>query len=222
MKYILAPSILDADFSCLREVIHNLEKNKIELIHLDIMDGIFVPNISFGQIIVKTISDLTSIPLSVHLMIEQPDIHINSFVESMDENDCLIVHTEASRHLDRTLQNITEYNIKSGVALNPSTSLESIKYVLDKINTIIIMSVNPGFGGQKFIPSMISKIISTREMVIESGRNINIQVDGGINSENILTVKRAGANILVVGSEIFKSEYPEKMIKKLQGKLSGN
>jgi len=220
MKSILAPSILNADFSCLREVINILEKSNIELIHLDIMDGKFVPNISFGPMLVKTISNLTNIPLSVHLMIEQPDVHISAFAEAMDENDCLIVHVEACKHLDRTLQRITEFGLLSGVAMNPSTNLETVKYVLNRLDTILIMSVNPGFGGQEFLPAMMAKITSAREMVVDSQRKINIQVDGGINLENIIGVKNSGANILVVGSEIFKSKYPEKVINKIQFKLS--
>jgi len=220
IKNKLAPSILNADFSCLREVLFMLEKSKIDLIHLDIMDGNFVPNISFGPMIVETISKTTSIPLSVHLMIENPEKYINDFSHAMDKSDCLIVHAEACKHLDSTLQMILDSGLKAGVALNPSSPLELIKYVIDKLDTILIMTVNPGFGGQKFIPSMISKIKAARKMVIKDRQGINIQVDGGINLENILCVKQAGANILVVGSEIFKSSYPEKIIDSIQEMLS--
>jgi ribulose-phosphate 3-epimerase len=216
IKNILAPSILNADFSCLKEVLIMLEKSKIDLVHLDVMDGNFVPNISFGPMIVDTIKKNTSIPLSVHLMIEGPERYINSFSKSMDKNDCLTVHVEACKHLDSTLQLILDSGLKAGVALNPSTSLDSIKYVLDKLNNILLMTVNPGFGGQKFIPAMISKIKSAREMVRDNKKEIDIQVDGGINLENISAVKDAGANILVVGSEIFKSTYPENIINKIK------
>jgi len=137
----------------------------------------------------------------------------------MEEKDSLTVHVEACKHLDSTLQLILDSGLKVGVALNPSTPLELLKYVIGKLNTILIMTVNPGFGGQKFIPSMMSKITLAREMVIQSKKDIDIQVDGGINLENILSVNQAGANILVVGSEIFKAQYPEKMIKKIQEKL---
>jgi len=219
-KNKLAPSILNADFSCLKEVFLMLENNKIDLIHLDIMDGNFVPNISFGPMIVETISNITSIPLSVHLMIENPEKYINDFSHAMDKKDCLIVHAEACKHLDSTLQIILDSGLKAGVALNPSSPLELIKYVTDKLNTILIMTVNPGFGGQKFIPSMMTKITAAREMVIKARKDIDIQVDGGINLENILCVKQAGANILVVGSEIFKSQYPEKIINSIQAMLS--
>ena len=220
IKNKLAPSILNADFSCLREILFMLEKSKIDLIHLDIMDGNFVPNISFGPMIVDTISKITSIPLSVHLMIENPEKLIDDFSQAMDKNDCLIVHAEACKHLDSTLQIILDSGLKAGVALNPSSPLELIKYVTDKLNTILIMTVNPGFGGQKFIPSMMSKITTAREMVIKAKKDIDIQVDGGINLENILCVKQAGANILVVGTEIFKSQYPEKIINSIQEILS--
>lgn len=219
IKNILAPSILNADFSCLREILAMLEKSRIDLLHLDVMDGNFVPNISFGPMIVETVSQNTSIPLSVHLMIENPEKYIDSFSQTMDRNDCLIVHVEACKHLDSTLQIINDSGLKTGVALNPSTPLESIKYVLDKLNTILIMTVNPGFGGQKFIPAMLSKIKTARKMVIESKKEIDIQVDGGINLENVLEVKQSGANILVVGSEIFKSVHPEKTIKEIKNIL---
>ncbi len=219
IKNKLAPSILNADFSCLREVLFMLEKSEVDLIHLDVMDGNFVPNITFGPKFVSTIRKNTSLPLSVHLMIEQPERYIDVFSQTMNEKDSLIIHVEACKHLDSTLQLILDSGLKAGVALNPSTPLELIKYVLDKLNTILIMTVNPGFGGQKLIPSMVSKITFAREMVIQSKKNIDIQVDGGINLENILHVNQAGANILVVGSEIFKAQYPEKIIKTIKEKL---
>jgi len=215
----LAPSILNADFSCLREVLLMLEKSEVDLIHLDVMDGNFVPNITFGPKFVSTIRKNTTLPLSVHLMIDQPERYIRVFSQAMEEKDSLTVHVEACKHLDSTLQLILDSGLKVGVALNPSTPLELLKYVIGKLNTILIMTVNPGFGGQKFIPSMMSKITLAREMVIQSKKDIDIQVDGGINLENILSVNQAGANILVVGSEIFKAQYPEKMIKKIQEKL---
>lgn len=219
MKKILAPSILNADFSCLREVLQMLEKNEIELLHLDIMDGNFVPNITFGPMVVSTIRRNAIIPLSVHLMIEKPDRYIEIFSHVMNKNDTLIVHVEACQHLDRTLQLIHDADLKVGVALNPSTPLELIKYVIDKLDTILIMTVNPGFGGQKLIPAMISKISEAREMVRNRKKEINIQLDGGINLENIVHMTAAGANILVVGSEIFKDKHPDKMIRRFQKRL---
>jgi ribulose-phosphate 3-epimerase len=219
IKNKLAPSILNADFSCLKEVLLMLEKNKVDLLHLDIMDGNFVPNITFGPMIVETISKITCLPLSVHLMIENPEKYISVFSQAMDKNDCLVVHVEACKHLDNTLRLILDSGLKAGVALNPSSPLELIKYVMDKLDTILIMTVNPGFGGQKFIPAMMPKITLAREMVIKTKKDINIQVDGGINLENVSRVNQAGANILVVGSEIFKAQHPDKRIKSFQEKL---
>jgi ribulose-phosphate 3-epimerase len=215
-KKQLAASILNADFSCLREVLSMLEKSKVDLVHLDIMDGNFVPNITFGPKIVATIRRNTNLPLSVHLMIEKPERYIKDFSEVINKQDSLIIHVETCPHLDKTLQMILDCGLKAGVALNPSTPLEMIKYVLDKLNIILIMTVNPGFGGQQFIPSMLLKIADAREIIEQSEKDIAIQVDGGINSKNIVKVKQAGANILVVGSEIFKAQYPEKVIENIQ------
>ena len=215
-KKQLAASILNADFSCLREVLTMLEKSKVDLVHLDIMDGNFVPNITFGPKVVATIRRNTNLPLSVHLMIEKPERYIKDFSEVITKQDSLIIHVETCPHLDKTLQMILDYGLKVGVALNPSTPLEMIKYVLDKLNIILIMTVNPGFGGQEFIPSMLLKIADAREIIKQSEKDIAIQVDGGINSKNIVKIKQAGANILVVGSEIFKAQYPEKVIENIQ------
>lgn len=215
----LAPSILNADFFCLREVLLILEKCKVDLIHLDIMDGNYVPNITFGPKIVSTIRENTNLPLSVHLMIEKPEKYINEFAKILHVQDSIIVHVETCPHLDKTLQMIIDTGLKSGVALNPSTPPEMIRYVLDKLSVILIMTVNPGFGGQQFIPVMIEKIVHTKKIIDKNEKNIEIQVDGGINLDNILKVNKAGANILVVGSEIFESENPENMIKKIQKKL---
>ncbi len=218
-KNKLAPSILNADFSCLKEILLLLEKCKVDLVHLDIMDGFFVPNISFGPKIVATIRKNTNLPLSVHLMIEKPERYIREFSQILDNHDCLIIHVETCLHLDKTLQMILDSGIKAGVALNPSTPLEMIKYVLDKLNVILIMTVNPGFGGQKFIPAMLEKIVETREIVDKFKKNIDIQVDGGIDINNIQKVNQAGATILVVGSQIFEAENPEHIIKQFQKKL---
>ena len=219
LKNKLAPSILNADFSCLKEILLFLEKNKADSIHLDVMDGNFVPNITFGPKIVETIRKNTRLPLSVHLMIEKPERYIQDFSKILDSQDSLIIHVEACLHLDRTLQMILDSGLKAGVALNPSTPLEMISLVLYKIDVILIMTVNPGFGGQRFIPSMYEKISQAREMVVQSTKKIDIQVDGGINNDNIQQVNRAGANILVVGSEIFESKDPENAIINIQKKL---
>ena len=218
-KNKLAPSILNADFSCLQEVLHLLERCKVDSVHLDVMDGNFVPNITFGPKIVETIRKNISLPLSVHLMIEKPERYIEVFSKALYTQDSIIVHVETCPHLDKTLQMIIDSGLKAGVALNPSTPLEMIKHVLDKLNVILIMTVNPGFGGQEFITTMIEKITQAREIVDKNGKGIDIQVDGGINIKNIETVNKAGANILVVGSEIFEAKNPENMIKDIQKKL---
>ena len=152
-------------------------------------------------------------------MIEKPERFIREFSSVLEERDSLIVHAEASLHLDRTLQMIIDAGLKVGIALNPSTPLEIIKFVLDKLNSILIMTVNPGFGGQQFIPAMLPKIAQAKEMVDNSRNSIEIQVDGGVNMENILQINEAGASILVVGSEIFRAENPVEMIKSIQKKL---
>jgi ribulose-phosphate 3-epimerase len=218
-KNKLAPSILNADFSCLKEVLLLLERCKVDLVHLDVMDGNFVPNITFGPKIVNTIRKNISLPLSVHLMIEKPERYIEVFSKALFTRDSIIVHVETCPHLDKTLQMIIDSGLKTGVALNPATPLEMIKHVLDKLNVILIMTVNPGFGGQQFITTMIKKITQAREIVDKFGKNIDIQVDGGVNIKNIETVNKAGANILVVGSEIFEAENPENMIRDIQKKL---
>ena len=218
-KNKLAPSILNADFSCLKEVLLLLERCKVDLVHLDVMDGNFVPNITFGPKIVNTIRKNISLPLSVHLMIEKPERYIEVFSKALFTRDSIIVHVETCPHLDKTLQMIIDSGLKTGVALNPATPLEMIKHVLDKLNVILIMTVNPGFGGQQFITTMIKKITQAREIVNKFGKNIDIQVDGGVNIKNIETVNKAGANILVVGSEIFEAENLENMIRDIQKKL---
>ena len=218
-KNKLAPSILNADFSCLKEVLLLLERCKVDLVHLDVMDGNFVPNITFGPKIVNTIRKNISLPLSIHLMIEKPERYIEVFSKALFTRDSIIVHVETCPHLDKTLQMIIDSGLKTGVALNPATPLEMIKHVLDKLNVILIMTVNPGFGGQQFITTMIKKITQAREIVDKFGKNIDIQVDGGVNIKNIETVNKAGANILVVGSEIFEAENPENMIRDIQKKL---
>ena len=222
MRNKLAVSILNADFSCLKDVLFMLEENKADLIHLDVMDGLFVPNITFGPKMIETVRENTSLPLSVHLMIEQPERFIEVFAGVMQPEDCLIVHAEACKHLDSVLQQIIDFKLLAGVALNPSTSLDSVKYIMDKMNTLLIMTVNPGFGGQKFLPSMITKIRDFRKITDISKKSVNIQVDGGINLRNLLQVNQAGANILVVGSEIFKDPNPDKIIAQIRRKLLCN
>jgi ribulose-phosphate 3-epimerase len=181
------------------------------------MDGNFVPNISFGPRIVESIKSKTSLPLEVHLMVEKPENHIKSFINA--GGDIIIIHYETSKHLDRFIQTINEANVKSGIALNPATPLSVIEYLTNKIDVLLLMTVNPGFGGQKFIPEMISKIEKARKIIDNQKKSISLAVDGGINLNNISKVTKAGAEIIVVGQIIFKSANPEMTIKKIKNIL---
>ncbi len=214
----LAPSILDVDFAHLEREIKKIENGGADLLHLDIMDGNFVPNISFGPRIVESIKSITSLPLEVHLMVEKPENHIKSFINA--GGDIIIVHYETSKHLDRLIQNINEAGVKSGIALNPATTLSVIEYLINKIDILLLMTVNPGFGGQKFIPEMIAKIEKARKIIDNQKKSISLAVDGGINLDNIYQVVKAGAEIIVVGQIISKSSNPEMIIKKIKNILT--
>jgi len=214
----LAPSILDVDYTCLERELKKIESGGADLLHLDIMDGNFVPNISFGPRMVESIKSITSLPLEVHLMIEKPENHIKSFIDA--GGDIVIVHYETSKHLDRLIQTINEAGVESGIALNPATPLSVIEYLINKIDYLLIMTVNPGFGGQKFIPEMIGKIEKARKIIDMQKKSINLAVDGGINLDNIPKVIKAGAEIIVAGQIISKSENPEETIKKIKNILS--
>lgn len=200
----IAPSILSADFSRLEEQIKLVEEGGADLIHLDVMDGHFVPNITFGPPVIKMLRKVTHIPFDVHLMIENPDKYIKDFADA--GADIITVHQEASIHLHRTVQHIKSFGIKAGVALNPSTPIESIRYIIDEIDMVLIMTVNPGFGGQYFIEQMKDKIVDLRKLINSRNLNIDIQVDGGIKLDNIKEIESCGANIFVAGSAIFNSE----------------
>lgn len=213
----LAPSILDVDFTFLERELKTLESGGADLIHLDIMDGNFVPNISFGPKIVESIKSKTSLPLEVHLMVERPENHIKSFIDA--GGDIIIVHYETSKHLDRLIQTINEADVKSGIALNPATPLNVIEYLINKIDFLLLMTVNPGFGGQKFIPEMFGKIEKARKIIDNQKKSISLEVDGGINFNNISKVIEAGAEIIVVGQIISKSANPEETIKKIKNLL---
>ena len=204
-KIIIAPSLLAADFSILKEEITNIENAGAEYLHLDVMDGNFVPNISFGPVVIKSLRAHSNLIFDVHLMIENPDKYVADFVDA--GADIICVHVESTKHLNRTIQLIKSYKKKVGVALNPSTSLDTIKYDLDNIDMVLIMTVNPGFGGQKFIPQMLQKIKELRKIA----PNIDIQVDGGINDEISKLVLEAGANVLVAGSYVFNGNYKDKI-----------
>jgi len=200
----LAPSILSADFARLLEDVAKVEKAGCEYLHIDVMDGNFVPNITLGPGIVKSLRKDVNMVFDAHLMIENPDQYIKDFVDA--GCDLIVVHQEACRHLHRTIQNIKSYGIKAGVALNPATSIETIKHVLQDVDMVLIMTVNPGFGGQSFIEGMIPKIEELKGLIDSQNLNVDIQVDGGIKPDNVEKVVKAGANIIVSGSAIFNSD----------------
>jgi ribulose-phosphate 3-epimerase len=211
----IAPSILSADFSKLGEEILAVEKGGADYIHIDVMDGHFVPNITIGPLIVEAIRPVTRLPLDVHLMIENPDQFIEAFAKA--GADYITVHVEACRHLHRTVQNIKSFGIKAGVVLNPATPVESIQHIIGDIDMVLLMSVNPGFGGQKFIPEVLPKIRKVKEMAEQKGLDIEIEIDGGVNSETAKLCMEAGANVLVAGSAIYNEEDYAQAISLIRG-----
>ncbi|MEO4053569.1 ribulose-phosphate 3-epimerase [Solibacillus sp. CAU 1738] len=200
----IAPSILAANFAKLGEEVKEVEAAGAELIHIDVMDGHFVPNISFGAIVLDAIRPLTTLPLDVHLMIENPDQYIEQFAKA--GANYITVHVEACRHLHRTIQLIRSYGVKPGVVLNPHTPIESIQHILEDIDMVLFMTVNPGFGGQKFIDSVVPKVAALSNIIKERNLNIDIEIDGGITAETIIPCAKAGANIFVAGSAIYNKE----------------
>ncbi|MDS1029874.1 ribulose-phosphate 3-epimerase [Bacillota bacterium LX-D] len=216
----LAPSILSADFSLLAEEILAAEKAGVEMLHLDIMDGHFVPNITLGPSLVKAIRPKSKLLFDVHLMIENPDQYIPDFIQA--GADIISVHAEACPHLHRTIQNIKEQGVKAAVALNPATPLTVLEYVLPQIDMILLMTVNPGFGGQKFISAVIPKIVKARQMIIESGLKIDLEVDGGINTHTAKEVVKSGANVLVAGSAVFGQPNIADAVKNLRAAALDN
>jgi len=211
----IAPSILSADFSKLGDEIKDVEAGGADYIHVDVMDGHFVPNITIGPLIVEAIRPTTKLPLDVHLMIENPDSYIPQFAKA--GADIITVHVEACKHLHRTIQLIKEQGVKAGVVLNPSTPVDTIKHIIEDIEMVLLMTVNPGFGGQAFIPSVLPKIKEVRELANKVNPSLDIEVDGGINTETARLVKEAGANVLVAGSFIYNNPDRKEAIKAIRG-----
>lgn len=213
----IAPSILSADFSKLGEDVKTIEAAKGDMIHIDVMDGRFVPNISFGVPIIKCIRDITDLPFDVHLMIEEPSRYIKSFVDA--GADIITVHIEADRHIDRTINYIKSLGAKASVALNPATPVNQIEQIFEMLDMVLLMSVNPGFGGQKFISYTYDKIRKIKKMADELNPDIMIEIDGGVDSSNIKGIVEAGANVLVAGSSVFKNGTISENIQLLRGEI---
>ncbi|MFA7672668.1 MAG: ribulose-phosphate 3-epimerase [Clostridia bacterium] len=207
---IISPSILASNFARLEEEIKKVEKGGAQYIHIDVMDGHFVPNISVGLPVVQSVRKVTELVLDVHLMICDPDKFIDDFAKA--GADIICVQQEACLHLDRTIMHIKSLGKKAAVALNPATNIDTLKYVLPLLDMVLIMSVNPGFGGQKYIPYCTEKIRDLRAMITEAGLNTDIEVDGGITPENCHEIKEAGANVLVAGSAVFKAKDASEAI----------
>lgn len=197
----LSPSLLSADFTDLKSEIEVLDRNGVKYLHLDVMDGMFVPNISFGPMIIKQLRPLTNMIFDVHLMIEDPDRYVQNFKDA--GADILTVHYEACKHLHRTVSYIKSLGMKAGVSLNPATNIDVLDYVLEDLDLVLIMSVNPGFGGQSFIPSAIDKIKNLKAKIRERNLNVIVEVDGGVKTTNVKDVIEAGADLIVSGSDVF-------------------
>lgn len=214
----LSPSILSADFSRLGEQIKELDEAGAQYVHIDVMDGMFVPSISFGMPVIRAIRGCSDRIFDVHLMIEEPGRYIADFAEA--GADLITVHAESCKHLDRTIESIKERGLLAGVALNPATPVSAISCLLEKVDMVLIMTVNPGFGGQKLIPYTVDKVCELKQLLDEKGLKTDIEVDGGINLSNVREVMEAGANIIVAGSAVFSgnvTENTENFLKIING-----
>ncbi|MGG0755278.1 ribulose-phosphate 3-epimerase [Brevibacillus laterosporus] len=212
----IAPSILSADFARLGDEIKDVERGGADWIHVDVMDGHFVPNITIGPLIVDAIRPITQLPLDVHLMIEEPDRYIAQFAKS--GADYITVHQEACRHLHRTIHHIKEQGVKAGVVLNPATPIHTIEHVLEDLDLVLLMTVNPGFGGQKFIHSVLPKVRDLRYLLNERGlSHVDIEIDGGVNVQTARLCEDAGATVLVAGSAVYNQTDRAKAIAEIRG-----
>ncbi len=216
---LIAPSILSADFSRLGDEVKAVEKVGVDWIHIDVMDGHFVPNITIGPLVVEAVRRVTDLPLDVHLMVEDPDRYLEDFARAGSTS--MTVQAEACVHLHRTIQAIKALDVKAGVALNPTTPFSTIEWILEDVDLVLIMSVNPGFGGQKFIPQTLQKIKDLKPVIGAKNPSVLIEVDGGINQETIRSSADAGADVFVAGSAIFGSSDYGKVIRKFRSLIGG-
>lgn len=219
MTKLIAPSILSANFGCLNDEIKAIDKAGADWVHADVMDGHFVPNITFGPMVVECVRKATSLPIDVHLMITDPDQYAPLFAKAGATH--ISVQVEVCPHLHRSLQNLKALGVKAGAVLNPSTPLSALQWVLPNVDYILLMSVNPGFGGQSFIPQSLEKIAALRQMLDAKGLNVPIQVDGGVNADNIGAISKAGADIFVAGSAVFSQPDYAAIIQKLKTNSGG-
>jgi len=219
-KFLLAPSVLAADFGNLHRDLEMINKTEADWLHVDIMDGRFVPNISFGQNIVKSMKEVCNLPLDVHMMIEDPERYVDSFREAGAE--VLTFHLEATNHAHRLIQHIKSIGAQAGIALNPQTSVDTLDDLLEDLDLVCLMSVNPGFGGQKFIYRTLNKIKQLKTKIIERNLSTKIEIDGGVGLQNAESILEAGADVLVAGSAVFKSENPTETVSRFKAIQIGN